>query len=45
MTKKYEFNWRIPVPDILQQGCIFDRWTEVSQDSRNSSELNSQKLV
>ncbi|XP_065332409.1 1-phosphatidylinositol 4,5-bisphosphate phosphodiesterase-like [Cloeon dipterum] len=28
MTKKYEFNWRIPVPDFLQQGIVGDRWTE-----------------
>lgn len=28
MTKKFEFNWQIPVPDILLQGCVFDRWTE-----------------
>ena len=41
MTKKYEFNWRIPVPDILQQGCVFDRWTEVCPDSRYSSALNN----
>ncbi|KAF4526440.1 hypothetical protein B566_EDAN015072 [Ephemera danica] len=28
MTKKFEFNWRIPVPEPLLQGCVFDRWTE-----------------
>lgn len=28
MTKKFEFDWHIPVPEILQQGCVFDRWTE-----------------
>lgn len=28
MTKKFEFNWQIPVPDILLQGCVFDRWSE-----------------
>ncbi|XP_055374777.1 1-phosphatidylinositol 4,5-bisphosphate phosphodiesterase isoform X1 [Condylostylus longicornis] len=28
MTKKYEFNWIIPVPEELQTGCTFDRWFE-----------------
>ncbi|RZF37730.1 hypothetical protein LSTR_LSTR003141 [Laodelphax striatellus] len=28
MTKKFEFNWHIPVPEPLLQGCVFDRWTE-----------------
>ncbi|XP_043243202.1 1-phosphatidylinositol 4,5-bisphosphate phosphodiesterase-like isoform X2 [Amphibalanus amphitrite] len=28
MTKKFDFNWRIPVPDALTQGCVLDRWTE-----------------
>uniref|UniRef100_A0A2A4JVF6 1-phosphatidylinositol 4,5-bisphosphate phosphodiesterase n=1 Tax=Heliothis virescens TaxID=7102 RepID=A0A2A4JVF6_HELVI len=28
MTKKFEFNWQIPVPDLLLQGATFDRWTE-----------------
>lgn len=28
MTKKFEFNWQIPVPESLLNGCIFDRWTE-----------------
>ncbi|XP_025205231.1 1-phosphatidylinositol 4,5-bisphosphate phosphodiesterase isoform X2 [Melanaphis sacchari] len=28
MTKKFEFNWQIPVPDVLLQGCVFDRWSE-----------------
>lgn len=28
MTKKFEFNWQIPVPQPLLDGCIFDRWTE-----------------
>jgi phosphatidylinositol phospholipase C, beta len=28
MTKQYEFNWRIPVPEPLLQGCICDRWEE-----------------
>ncbi|XP_055309028.1 1-phosphatidylinositol 4,5-bisphosphate phosphodiesterase isoform X3 [Sitodiplosis mosellana] len=28
MTKKFEFNWQIPVPEPLLAGCVFDRWTE-----------------
>uniref|UniRef100_A0A1Q3FK53 1-phosphatidylinositol 4,5-bisphosphate phosphodiesterase n=1 Tax=Culex tarsalis TaxID=7177 RepID=A0A1Q3FK53_CULTA len=28
MTKRFEFNWQIPVPEALQNGCVFDRWTE-----------------
>lgn len=28
MTKKFEFNWQLPVPEELQKGCVFDRWTE-----------------
>lgn len=28
MTKKFEFNWQIPVPEPLLQGAVFDRWTE-----------------
>lgn len=28
MTKKFEFDWRIPVPEPLLTGCVFDRWTE-----------------
>ncbi|XP_075977226.1 no receptor potential A isoform X1 [Anticarsia gemmatalis] len=28
MTKKFEFNWQIPVPELLLQGAVFDRWTE-----------------
>lgn len=28
MTKKFEFNWQIPVPQPLLDGAIFDRWTE-----------------
>lgn len=30
MTKKFEFNWKITVPEPLLEGCVFDRWTEVS---------------
>ncbi|KAK9876536.1 hypothetical protein WA026_013909 [Henosepilachna vigintioctopunctata] len=28
MTKKFEFDWHIPVPECLLTGCVFDRWTE-----------------
>lgn len=28
MTKKFEFDWQIPVPEALLEGCTFDRWTE-----------------
>ncbi|XP_057321910.1 1-phosphatidylinositol 4,5-bisphosphate phosphodiesterase-like [Microplitis mediator] len=28
MTKKFEYNWRIDVPDYLQTGGTFDRWFE-----------------
>lgn len=28
MTKKFEFDWHIAVPEPLLTGCIFDRWTE-----------------
>lgn len=28
MTKKFEFNWQIPVPEVLLNGGVFDRWTE-----------------
>ena len=28
MTKKFEFNWRIDVPELLRNGSTFDRWFE-----------------
>ncbi|XP_055878716.1 1-phosphatidylinositol 4,5-bisphosphate phosphodiesterase beta-4-like isoform X1 [Biomphalaria glabrata] len=28
MAKPFEFNWRIPVPEVLQIGCVFDIWDE-----------------
>ncbi|KAF2902540.1 hypothetical protein ILUMI_03640 [Ignelater luminosus] len=28
MTKKFEFDWHIPVPEPLLTGGVFDRWTE-----------------
>lgn len=30
MTKKFEFDWQIPVPQPLLDGCVFDRWTDES---------------
>lgn len=28
MTKKFELDWIIPVPEDLMKGCVFDRWFE-----------------
>ncbi|XP_076176360.1 1-phosphatidylinositol 4,5-bisphosphate phosphodiesterase [Ptiloglossa arizonensis] len=28
MTKKFEFNWQIEVPQLLRNGSTFDRWFE-----------------
>ncbi|XP_047368779.1 1-phosphatidylinositol 4,5-bisphosphate phosphodiesterase-like isoform X3 [Vespa velutina] len=28
MTKRFEFNWQIEVPEALRNGCVFDRWSE-----------------
>ncbi|CAG5116721.1 unnamed protein product, partial [Candidula unifasciata] len=28
MAKQFEFSWRIPVPEVLQTGCVFDIWDE-----------------
>ncbi|XP_071056681.1 1-phosphatidylinositol 4,5-bisphosphate phosphodiesterase isoform X2 [Onthophagus taurus] len=28
MTKKFEFDWRINVPEPLLTGCVMDRWTD-----------------
>ncbi|KAK0178655.1 hypothetical protein PV327_007528 [Microctonus hyperodae] len=33
MTKKFEFNWRVPVPDYLQTGGTFDRWIEDKENT------------
>jgi hypothetical protein len=38
MTKKFEFNWQIPVPEQLTQGAVFDRWTE--EKDNTELELN-----
>ncbi|XP_067011933.2 1-phosphatidylinositol 4,5-bisphosphate phosphodiesterase [Anabrus simplex] len=39
MTKRFEFNWRVPVPEALVQGCVFDRWNE-DKDTTNTFEQN-----
>lgn len=35
MTKKFEFNWQIPVPQPLLDGAIFDRWTEEKDNTES----------
>ncbi|XP_052698208.1 1-phosphatidylinositol 4,5-bisphosphate phosphodiesterase beta-4-like isoform X2 [Crassostrea angulata] len=30
MAKVTEFQWQIPVPELLQKGAVFDRWDEES---------------
>jgi len=35
MTKRFEFNWQIEVPEALRTGCIFDRWT----DEKDNTEI------
>lgn len=37
MTKRFEFNWQISVPEALKTGCAFDRWTE-EKDGNTSFE-------
>lgn len=32
MTKRFEFNWQIPVPEQLLKGCYFERWTEEKEN-------------
>jgi phosphatidylinositol phospholipase C, beta len=32
MTKKFEFDWRISVPEPLLAGGTFDRWTETREE-------------
>ncbi|XP_066141022.1 1-phosphatidylinositol 4,5-bisphosphate phosphodiesterase isoform X1 [Euwallacea fornicatus] len=41
MTKKFEFNWRIAVPEALLTGCVIDRWTE----ERDNYELEQRATV
>lgn len=38
MTKRFEFNWQIEVPDPLRTGCVFDRWSE--EKDNTEIELN-----
>ncbi|XP_074112089.1 1-phosphatidylinositol 4,5-bisphosphate phosphodiesterase isoform X3 [Cotesia typhae] len=38
MTKRFEFNWQIEVPEALREGCAFDRWTE--EKDNTEIELN-----
>ena len=38
MTKRFEFNWQIEVPQALLSGCVFDRWTE--EKDNTEIELN-----
>uniref|UniRef100_A0A336LNY5 Phosphoinositide phospholipase C n=1 Tax=Culicoides sonorensis TaxID=179676 RepID=A0A336LNY5_CULSO len=38
MTKKFEFNWQVPVPQALLDGGVFDRWTE----EKDNTELELQ---
>lgn len=33
MTKAYEFNWQIPVPEPLLNGCNFDMWEEEKEET------------
>ncbi|CAH4031648.1 unnamed protein product [Pieris brassicae] len=40
MTKRFEFNWQIPVPEPLLQGAVFDRWTE----EKDNTELEKECL-
>ncbi|XP_018331608.1 1-phosphatidylinositol 4,5-bisphosphate phosphodiesterase isoform X2 [Agrilus planipennis] len=37
MTKKFEFDWRIPVPEPLLNGCVFDRWYEDKDNTEYES--------
>lgn len=38
MTKRFEFNWQIEVPEGLRTGCICDRWFE--EKDNTDLELN-----
>ena len=32
MTKHVDFQWKVPVPEELLKGAVFDRWTEEKDD-------------
>ena len=32
MTKHVDFQWKVPVPEELLKGTVFDRWTEEKDD-------------
>ncbi|CAL1299502.1 unnamed protein product, partial [Larinioides sclopetarius] len=38
MTKAYEFNWQVPVPEPLLKGCIFDMWEEDKEETNYEQE-------
>lgn len=38
MTKRFEFNWQMDVPEALRIGCVCDRWTE--EKDNTEIELN-----
>ncbi|GFT90568.1 1-phosphatidylinositol 4,5-bisphosphate phosphodiesterase [Trichonephila clavipes] len=33
MTKAYEFNWQVTVPEPLLKGCVFDMWEEDKEET------------
>ena len=41
MAKAFDFLWRVPVPDHLLKGAIFDRWDEVGAKNCNSKYFNN----
>nr|XP_042901648.1 1-phosphatidylinositol 4,5-bisphosphate phosphodiesterase-like [Parasteatoda tepidariorum] len=32
MTKAYEFNWQVSIPEALLKGCVFDMWEEDKEE-------------
>ncbi|GIY02402.1 1-phosphatidylinositol 4,5-bisphosphate phosphodiesterase [Caerostris darwini] len=38
MTKAYEFNWQVPVPEQLLKGCVFDMWEEDKEETNYEPE-------
>lgn len=36
MTKKYEFDWLIPIPTELTAGATFDRWFENEKETKEN---------